>query len=354
MRKKGNQGVKIGSTYVGHNHPTFFVAEIGINHNGDLSLAKQLIHNAKYAGASAVKFQKRNSKEVFTEKMLHEAYNSPNAYGKTYGEHREALEFSFEQCSELMDYAKGLDILFFSSVWDESSVDFMTSLGVDAFKIASADADNFRLIDKVISTKKPILISTGMSTQSEVESVVSHVSNQTNKFIFFQSTSLYPASVETLNLSFIKTLLKMSKGNPVGYSGHESDLMPSLISVALGASIIERHITLDKKSKGSDHAASLLPSEFKKLVDDSKSLKSMLGSTMKPSLSEDVKKMRRKLGKSLYYASDFESGHRLRVSDLKLLSPGDGVSPMLEIKFVNKKLKRSVKYQEPLKASDFE
>jgi N-acetylneuraminate synthase/sialic acid synthase len=350
---KGNSRVKIGATYVGPGYPTFFIAEIGINHNGDISIAKELILKAKKAGANAVKFQKRVSSEIFTESMLKESYIGPNSYGSTYGEHRAALEFSFDQYSELKKYADQHDILFFASVWDEKSVDFMNDLGVHAFKIASADAVNLRLIDKVINSSKPILISTGMSTKKEIELVVKHVRKLTKKFIFFHSTSLYPASHESLNLAYISKLIEMCSPNPIGYSGHEADLLPSLIAISLGATIIERHLTLDKNAKGSDHSASLLPEEFDELVSWSKQYKIILGKSYKPDLSEELLKMRRKLGKSLYYSTSLPKGHKISSHNIKLLSPGDGLSPLVEKKFVGRKLKQSVEAQKAIREEDF-
>ena len=353
MRKLTTGKVKIGKTYVGKGLSTFFVAEIGLNHNGDVKTAKELIREAKSAGANAVKFQKRNHHEIFTESMLMEPYTGPNSYGKSYGEHRSALEFTFDEYLELLNFAKSLDILFFASVWDESSVDFMSDLGTDAYKVASADASNIRLINKIIATKKPILISTGMSTEVELESIVKFVRSRTNKFIFFHSTSLYPANYENLHLSFMNKLSKMSGKNPIGYSGHESDIFPSVAAIILGASIVERHITLDKMAKGSDHAASLLPSEFSQLVDHARNFEKVLGTPTKPELSEPLLAMRRKLGKSLYYSTDLQEGHRVDAKDLKLLSPGNGISPLREQEFIGKRLTRSVKRQEPLSEDDF-
>ncbi len=350
---KGNSRVKIGTTYVGPGYPTFFIAEIGINHNGDISIAKELILEAKKAGANAVKFQKRDSSEIFTESMLKESYIGPNSYGSTYGEHRAALEFSFDQYSELKEYADQLEILFFASVWDEKSVDFMNDLGVHAFKIASADAVNLRLIDKVINSSKPILISTGMSTKKEIELVVKHVRKLTKKFIFFHSTSLYPANHESLNLAFMNKLKEICGPNPIGYSGHESDLLPSLIAVSLGAAIVERHVTLDKGAKGSDHSASLLPEEFGELISWSKQYQAILGDSTKPELSDELLRMRRKLGKSLYYASNLPKGHKISFHDIKLLSPGDGISPLVEKSYIGRSLRRSVLAQQPFSEEDF-
>ena len=345
--------IKIGSQYVGQGIPTFFIAEIGINHNGHLETAKELIKNAKMSGANAVKFQKRNIEKIFTKKMLSEPYESVNSYGKTYGEHRLNLEFSREDYVELMNCAAELDILFFASVWDESSVDFMMDLNVDAFKIASADATNLRLIDKVAQTGKPILVSTGMSTEKEIQEIVRFVQARTSKYIFFHSTSLYPAKYTDVNLKFIDRLREITGENPIGYSGHEVDILPSLVSVVKGVSVIERHLTLDKSGKGSDHSASLIPSEFSDLVKQTRSIEQILGEGSKDSLSSQLILMKRKLGKSLYYASDLSSGHRLKKENLMLLSPGDGITPIEELSIVGKRLARNVVAEQQVMLEDF-
>jgi sialic acid synthase SpsE len=344
--------IKIKDRYVGQNQPTYFIAEIGLNHNGSLEVAKKLIYEAKLAGADAVKFQKRNSKTIFTQAMLNSEYQSPHAYGVTYGEHREKLELDADSYLEIFEFASNIDIQVFASVWDKTSVDFMEQFGVHAYKIASADLDNWELIEKIALTNKPIILSTGMSNHTEIARTANFTRKLTEKYIFMHCTSIYPAKYEDLNLLFINKIKQISKGNPIGYSGHEVDILPSLIAQVLGVSVIERHITLDKSSKGSDHAASLLPIEFKELVELSLKLNDLLGTGEKLEIPDAVVKSRRKLGKSLYYSRDLPKGHRLKSDDLEAKSPGEGLAPSMKAKVLGSKLNRPVLFEELVQIED--
>lgn len=344
--------IKIGDTYVGKGFPNYFIAEIGLNHNGSVEIAKQLMLAAKKAGANAAKFQKRNSDLIFTSAMLQSEYKSPHAYGASYGEHRKKLELDEDGYAEIFRYAQEIGIQVFASVWDEASIDFMENFGVHAFKIASADLDNWELIQRVAEKNKPILISTGMSTEKEIKNTIKFVRRLTNKFIFMHCTSDYPAVSTDLNLGFIHKLKEMCGNNPVGYSGHEKDLEPSIIAQVLGASVIERHITFNKESKGSDHSASLLPEEFNELIIRSKELVSMLGTGQKPTVSHSVLQSKRKLGKSLYYSRDLTMGHRLQADDLVAKSPSGGISPSEKDKLLKRKIKRDVNSEEMVLLED--
>lgn len=344
--------IKIKDKYVGPNHPTFFIAEIGLNHNGSLEKAKNLVYEAKLAGADAVKFQKRDSKSIFTHAMLRSEYRSPNSYGATYGEHRDTLELNSDAYHEIFEFASDIDVQVFASVWDKNSVDFMEGYDVHAYKIASADLDNWELIEKVASTNKPIILSTGMSNHADIVKTAKFTRKLTRKYIFMHCTSVYPAGYSDLNLMFINKIKEISKGNPIGYSGHETDIFPSLIAQVLGASVIERHITLDKMSKGSDHAASLLPAEFKELVETSNLLSEALGSGEKNEISDAVFQSKRKLGKSLYYSKDLPKGHKLRSEDLEAKSPGEGLAPNLKSKIIGSKLSKPVAFEKLVQLED--
>lgn len=346
--------VKIGSKYVGQNYPVFFIAEIGINHNGDLNLAKKLISEAKKSGATAVKFQKRDVGEIFTAEFLNREYKSPHAYGKTYGEHRDALEFHYSDYKELFDYAKKLEILLFASVWDLKSVDFMERFSVDAYKIASADMSYFELIERVSSTGKPVLISTGMATQEEIKQVIRFTRNLTGKFIFMHCTSAYPADDNEINLNFMKRIALWSKGNPVGYSGHEKDWLPSLLAVVQGASVIERHLTLDKNLKGSDHSASLTPDEFYALVDNVRRFDAIYGDGQKQYLNDKVIESKKKLGKSIYTNRKILKGDTLTEKDVIVRSPGGGLAPNLLYLVLNKKAKISLDSEHQISITDLD
>lgn len=318
--------VKVGTQYVGAGEPVFVIAEIGINHNGDLEIAKRLIDAAAEAGANAVKFQKRTVSEVYIKDELEKPRKASFALGATNREHRERLEFSTEQYKELIEYAKKRGVLFFASVWDERSADVMESLGTAAYKIASADLDNLPLIEYVAKKGRPILLSTGMSTLPEIREAVRAALAHNNLLVIFHCLSLYPSPHEHLHLRFIDTLHEHFAPLPIGYSGHETDLVPTLAAVARGAHIVERHLTLDRTMPGTDHAGSLEPHEFTELVAAIRTVEKVLGSAQKP-LLEELKPLREKLAKSIVTRIPIQKGTVIKKSMLAAKSPGSGISP---------------------------
>lgn len=319
--------VKIRGRYIGEGEPVFVIAEIGLNHNGDLELAKRLIDAATDAGADAVKFQKRTTTEILTKEGRSKPYTSPHAYGATYGEHREKLEFSEEQYRDLKKYAEGKGMLFFASVWDEKSADFLEALNVDAYKIPSADLINIPLLEHVAKKDRPVLLSTGMATVEEIEAAVDAITRHNPRLILFQCLSLYPSPEEKINLKFMDVLKERFKPLPVGYSGHEMDLLPTLVAVSRGAHIIERHLTLDKKMKGSDHAASLEPHELKELVGYIRRIGPILGAAEKV-LYDELVPLREKLAKSIVTKQRINKGTAITREMLTAKSPGTGISPI--------------------------
>jgi sialic acid synthase SpsE len=346
--------IKIGTTYIGENNPVFFIAEIGINHNGDLNMAKKLMLEAKNSGANAVKFQKRNMGEIFTAKALDKVYESPNAYGKTYGDHRKALEFELNEYQELFRYAKELNILLFASVWDTESVKFMEQFSVDAYKIASADMNYYELIKKVARTGKPILISTGMATQDQIKAMIRFTRRHTSKSIIMHCTSVYPADDQEINLEFMRKIQKWSKGNPIGYSGHEIDWLPSFIATFNGANVIERHLTLDKSLKGSDHAASLTPNEFFELTQNVKRFDVIMGNGSKIVLADKVIESKKKLGKSIYTNKVISKGSKLSLNDLVIKTPGGGLDPNQIHLILNRRVKDEMNSEHQISLKDFD
>lgn len=319
--------VKVGGHYVGPDEPVFVIAEIGLNHNGDMVLAKKLIDAAKEAGADAAKFQKRTTTEILTKEGIERPYTSPHAYGATYGEHREKLEFSREQYLELKAYAKEHGILFFASVWDQKSADFLEELSIDAYKIPSADLINIPLLEYVAKKNLPVLLSTGMSTLPEIEAAVAAIIKHNHRLILFHCLSLYPSPEDKINVRFMDRMKSIFAPLPIGYSGHEIDLLPTLVAVSRGACIVERHLTLDKAMKGSDHAASLEPHEFKELVHSIRRIESILGSAEKV-MYEELKPLREKLSKSIVTRQQISKGTRITEAMLTAKSPGNGISPL--------------------------
>ena len=266
--------VTIGRSTIGAGEPVYVIGEIGLNHNGDVDLAMQLIDVAADAGAQAVKFQKRTPEISTPEHMKATPRDTP--WGQmTYLDYRYRVEFSREQYVEIGDYAtlRGLD--WFASPWDEPSVDFLEDLNVVAHKVASASVTDLGMLRALAATGKPIILSTGMSTLEQIDAAVAVF--DPSKLIILHATSTYPLPPEEANLRMITTLGERYLEIPIGYSGHERGLQISVAAVALGATVVERHITLDRAMWGSDHAASLEPDDFSHLVRDVRVIGEALG-----------------------------------------------------------------------------
>lgn len=321
-----SEKVKIGTRYVGKGEPVFVIAEIGLNHNGDIGQAKKLIDAAKEAGADAVKFQKRSTIDLLTKEGREKPYTSPHAYADTYGEHRDKLEFSEEQYRELIAYSAEKGVLFFASVWDHPSADMMEGLGTDAYKIPSADLMNLPLLEYVAKKGKPVLLSTGMSSEEEIKLAVETVLTHNSRVILFHCLSLYPAPEEKLNIAYQDVLAQRFAPVPVGYSGHEPDLLPTLVAVSRGAVAVERHLTLDRSMKGSDHAASLTPEDLSELVRSIRRIEVIVGKPEKI-LYDELLPLREKLAKSVVARRAIPKGKVIEREDLTAKSPGNGIPP---------------------------
>jgi len=254
--------IKIGDKLVGDGHPTYIVGEIGINHNGDIEIAKQLIDVAKWAGVDAVKFQKRTPHLCVPEDQKTKMRETPWGY-ISYLEYRYKVEFGKDEYQEINNYAREKGITWFASPWDEESVDFLEEYAPVCYKVASASLTDKVLLERLKDTGRPIIMSTGMSTIEEIKEAVSYMG--TDNLMITHTTSAYPCEPEELNLRMIQTLQEMFPV-PIGYSGHEVGLVPSAVAVALGASLVERHITLDRALWGSDQAASVEPGGLNRLV----------------------------------------------------------------------------------------
>jgi N-acetylneuraminate synthase len=268
--------VKIGKDLVGDGQPCYVIAEIGINHNGDVALAKKLIETAEAAGCNAVKFQKRTIDVVFTKEELARPRESP--FGETNGDLKRGLEFGIEAYQEIDRFCKEEEIPWFASCWDEASVDFIARFNPPCYKIASASLTDDNLLKHHRKIGKPLILSTGMSTLEQVDHAVEVLG--TNDLILMHTCSAYPSHYDELNLRTIATLRERYKV-PVGYSGHETGIPSSVAAAALGANCIERHVTLDRAMWGSDHAASLEPSGITRLVRDIRLVETAMGDGVK-------------------------------------------------------------------------
>jgi N-acetylneuraminate synthase len=283
------QPVKIGNRFVGPGHPCYVIAEIGINHNGDLDIAKQLIKMSAEAGCDAVKFQKRTPELCVPLDQRNVLRETP--WGQmTYMDYRYKVEFDEKQYKELADYAQTFNLHLFASPWDVESVDFMVKMKHPVIKIPSASITDVELLEKIATTKLPVIMSTGMSTMDQIDKAVS-ILNKENLLIA-HSTSAYPCDPQELNLRMIPVLQDRFQV-PIGYSGHETGLQTTVAAITLGACFVERHVTLDRAMWGSDQSASVEPPGLVRLVRDIRTVEMALGDGIKKVYDSEKKPMSR-------------------------------------------------------------
>ena len=264
----------------------FFIAEIGINHNGSLDIAKQLIEMAVLAGCDAVKFQKRTIEIVYNEETLNTPRESP--WGKTTKEQKEGLEFNQSEYLEIDEFCRSKNILWSASAWDKKSQEFLRKFNLPFNKVASAMATNLDFLKFVAQERRPTYVSTGMMDLNDVENIIKIFSEHKTELCLFHTVSVYPSPEDSLNLSMIK-VYKEKYNIPIGYSGHEVSVSPSIIATALGASAIERHITIDRSMYGSDQSASLEASGLHQLLNIIRKYKNFLGNGNKTISKEEAK-----------------------------------------------------------------
>ncbi len=283
------KSIQIGSKKVGDGYPTYIVTEIGINHNGDLNLAKEMIDIAARYGADAVKLQKRTPELCVPQEQRSQMRETPWGY-ISYLDYRHKVEFGEQEYAEIDRYCEELGMTWFASVWDTPSVDFMEKFNPVCYKIPSASLTDHELLKKVKDTGKPIILSTGMSTLEQIGAAIAVTG--TDNLMLTHTTSTYPCEPEELNLRAIQTL-KDNFSVPVGYSGHEVGLIPSAIAVAMGACLIERHITLDRAMWGTDQAASVEPVGVEKLVKYIRVTEKSLGNGVKKVYDSELPSLRK-------------------------------------------------------------
>ena len=283
--------VAIGKNrFIGAGHPAYIIAEIGINHNGSLDLAKQLIAEAVRAGCDAVKFQKRTPELCVPKDQWDKERDTP--WGRmSYIDYKRRTEFGQEEYTAIDDYCRALGIDWFASCWDEPSVDFMEQFQPVLYKMASASLTDRPLLDRVRATGRPLMLSTGMSTLNEINQAVGWVGHE--NLMVAHSTSSYPCPPQELNLRMIPALQALFPTTPIGYSGHETGLATTVAAVALGSSFVERHFTLDRAMWGSDHAASVEPGGMAKLVRDIRDVEVAMGDGIKQVYESELEPRRR-------------------------------------------------------------
>lgn len=331
----------------------YVIAEIGHNHQGDVATAKKMFHAAKEAGAHAVKLQKRDNRSLFTREMYERPYDNENSYGATYGAHREALEFGEAEYRDLQQYAREIGVTFFATAFDANSAAFLADLDMPAFKMASGDLTNIPLLKTVAAYQKPMIVSTGGGTLDDVRRAHDAVRAINPRLCIMQCTAGYPPEFDELNLRVIETYRREFPDAVAGFSSHDSGIAMALVSYVLGARIVEKHFTLNRAMRGTDHAFSLEPVGMRKMVRDLQRARVAMGDGVKtPYASEraPLTKMRKKLVAS----RDLPAGHVLTAADLASKSPGDGLQPSELDRIIGRRLQTALAEDQPLRLEDLE
>ena len=329
-----------------HSESMFIIAEIGVNHNGSIELAKKMIKSASECGVDAVKFQTFNSENLVTENAKTATYQERNTNENSQLEMLKKLELSFEDFKQLKDYASKHDVKFISSPFDIQSVDLLEKLDVPMYKLGSGELNNFELIDYVQKTNKPMIISTGMATLDEIKETYDFIENKDNLIILHCITG-YPTSFSEANLNFIKTL-QNEFNVPIGFSDHSPGIELPIAAVALGACVVEKHFTLDKTLEGPDHKASLNPEEFKAMVDAIRNVEVALGDGVRK-FSENELEIKKVARKSIVLNQDVNKNTIIEKEMLSIKRPGTGIAPKFINDVVDKKVNKDLKANSVLK-----
>ena len=304
----------------------YVIAEIGHNHGGSVETAKRLFEEARNCGAHAVKLQKRDNRGLFTREAYDKPYENENSFGATYGEHREALEFGRAEYVELIAYAADLGVTFISAAFDFKSADFLAELDIPAYKIASGDLTNTPLLRHVARIGKPVIFSTGGGRIEDVRRAHETLAEENGQVAVLQCTAGYPAEWDELDLNVIATYRTMFPETVVGFSSHDNGIAMAVAAFVLGSRIVEKHFTLNRALKGTDHVFSLEPQGLRKMVRDLKRARLALGDGIKTTHPSEVAPLT-KMSKKLVAARDLPAGHVLAEADVALKSPGDGLPP---------------------------
>lgn len=329
----------------------FVIAEIGHNHQGNVELCEKFFQAAATSGASAVKLQKRFNKSLYTEDFFNSPYTGPTSFGETYGKHREFLEFDMKQYRHLKSVAKDLNLVFFATAFDFESADFLLELEVPVIKIASGDLKSAPLISYLAKSNTPLILSTGGASLDEIKRAMEDVNPAAVALL--QCTAAYPAEPEEMDLLVINQFREVFPETVVGLSSHDRGIAFPVVAYALGARVIEKHFTLDRSMKGTDHAFSLEPSGMQKMVRDLNLTRRALGDGKKK-IHEREKEAVRKMGKMLVYSKDINAGGVIEDISFSLKSPRDGISPQEFANLIGKRLKNDVKQNQVVNKMDFE
>jgi N,N'-diacetyllegionaminate synthase len=354
VKTRFSNRIKIANKVIDANSPCFIIAEAGVNHNGDLDLARKLIDVAVEAGADAVKFQTFKTEELILDNVSKAKYQQGTTdASESQFAMLKKLEVQVSKLKELHDYASSNGIILLTTPFDEKSLDELDLLDLPAYKVASTDTTNLPFLLKMAAKKKPLLLSTGMTYQAELDVVLTALSEVNSDIILLQCTANYPIADDEANLLVVKTFQERYE-ILVGYSDHSTGIGAAPYALPLGAKVLEKHFTIDKSLPGPDQQASLDPEELKEFVQTVRRVESYLGSTIKsPTRSELAN--RNSLQKCLVYVNNFKQGHLLRSEDIiARRTGGSGLSPLKYQEFIGQKLKVAVNSNQILSGEDFE
>ncbi len=331
-----------GRSTISEKGPCYLIAEIGHNHQGNLDTALKMIRVAASCGVQAVKFQKRDNRTLYTKAFYNKPYEHENSYGTTYGEHREYLEFGYDEYTELKKCAEENSVEFMATAFDFKSVDFLEDLGIASYKIASGDVTNTPLLTYIARLGKPMFVSTGAASLEEVRIAYETILAYNNKLCLMHCIAGYPTEYHDLNLQTIETFKKEFPEAIIGYSAHDNGILASVIAYMLGAMVVEKHFTLNRSWKGTDHKFSLEPEGLRKQVRDLRRVDISLGDGKKV-LQDFEKDARLKMGKGIYTSRPLSADTVIGWDDICFQTPGNGIPPYRVNEIIGKKLKVDLK-----------
>jgi sialic acid synthase SpsE len=335
------EGFNIGNHFISDQSPTFIIAEIGNNHNGSIELAKRLVDLAIESGADCAKFQLRDMATLYKNKG--DANDASEDLGSQYVlDLLNKFQLKNEEYSEIFDYCSERGILPLCTPWDISSVEFLDSYGIQGFKVASADLTNHELMQAIAKTGKPLLCSTGMATEAEIVAAARLLDKMGAKYAFLHCNSTYPAPFKDINLRYLARLRQISR-SVIGYSGHERGINVAIAAVTMGCRIIEKHFTVDKAMEGNDHKVSLLPHEFRAMVDGIREVEASLGEGGSRKITQGELMNREMLAKSLIINCDLRQGQIITEQMIDLRSPGKGIQPNRKGDLIGRPARRDMK-----------
>ncbi len=347
-----SRSLTIDGVFIDDTTDAYVIAEIGHNHQGSIEKAEELFHAAKLAGASAVKLQKRDNKNLFTKDYYDRPYENENSFGSTYGQHREALEFGRKEFERLIALGKKIGIMVFSTAFDVPSADFLAELDMPVYKIASGDLRNTPLIRHIAKIGKPMILSTGAALMEDVRRGYEAAREHNDQVAVLQCTATYPAQVEEMDIRVIQTYRDAFPEAVIGLSAHDHGILMPVVAYLLGGRIIEKHFTLDRAMKGTDHAFSLEPLGLKKVVRDLKKARISLGSAEKR-MFECERLASVKMGKQLVASRDLPDEHVVVSGDIAIKSPGGGIPPYELEMLIGRRLKKALSKDHAFTAGDF-